>query len=39
MDAIREDGGQVGVYPISEKSWWDIGEWQEFNKTIEKFHL
>jgi len=39
MEAIRADGGQVGVYPISEKSWWDIGEWHEFSKTMEKFHL
>lgn len=28
---------KVGVYPISEKSWFDMGEWQEFQKMFKKF--
>ena len=33
---IRQNGGKVGVYPISEKSWLDTGEWQEYKKTLEQ---
>jgi dTDP-glucose pyrophosphorylase len=25
----------IGVFPVSEKSWLDIGEWTEYKKTIE----
>ena len=28
---------KIGVYPISEKSWFDMGEWQEFQKMFKKF--
>lgn len=34
IDQVRERGGKVGVFPVSEKSWCDIGEWQEYNRTI-----
>ena len=27
-------GKRVGVYPISESSWIDIGEWDEFKKAV-----
>lgn len=30
---------KIGIYPISEKSWTDIGEWVEYKKTLEKFGL
>ncbi len=29
--------GHVGVYPISEKSWLDIGQWEEYWKNIKYF--
>lgn len=32
---IKKRGGSIGVFPVSEKSWLDIGEWTEFNKTQE----
>jgi dTDP-glucose pyrophosphorylase/predicted transcriptional regulator len=32
MEKIRSNGGKVGVYPVSEKSWIDIGQWREFNE-------
>jgi dTDP-glucose pyrophosphorylase len=28
---------KIGVYPVSEKSWFDMGEWQEFQKMFKKF--
>lgn len=30
-------GKKIGVYPISENSWFDMGEWQEMRKMLEKF--
>jgi NDP-sugar pyrophosphorylase family protein len=34
IENIRVRGGRVGVFPISEKSWLDIGEWPEYIKTV-----
>ena len=30
-------GKKVGVFPIDDDAWVDIGQWAEFRKTIEKF--
>jgi len=35
MEAIRENGGRVGVYPVSEKSWIDVGQWKEYEKAYQ----
>lgn len=34
IEKIQKQGGSVGVYPVSEKSWRDIGEWDEYLKLI-----
>ena len=34
IDKIRKNGGTIGVYPISEKSWLDTGTWDEYKKTV-----
>jgi len=34
MEKIKGRGGKVGVFPISEKSWIDIGEWQFYSKIL-----
>ena len=34
VEDVQGAGGQVGVYPVSEKSWADIGEWQEYGRTL-----
>jgi dTDP-glucose pyrophosphorylase len=34
IDKIKSKGGRVGVFPISEKSWTDIGIWEEYLKII-----
>ena len=31
---LKENKKKIGVYPISEKSWIDIGQWEEYKKTI-----
>jgi len=33
---IQKKGRKVGVYPVSEKSWLDIGQWEEYNSTVRK---
>jgi NDP-sugar pyrophosphorylase family protein len=33
MEKVIAQGGRVGVFPVSEKSWMDIGVWDEYNKT------
>lgn len=33
MEKILERGGRVGVFPVSEGSWMDIGVWSEYNRT------
>lgn len=32
IDKVHKSGGNVGVFPVSEKSWKDIGEWDEYLK-------
>lgn len=37
FERIRERGGRIGVFPVSEGAWMDIGNWQEYNKTLDVF--
>jgi dTDP-glucose pyrophosphorylase len=39
IENVREKGGRVGVFPISENSWLDTGEWHEYKKTLERFKI
>ena len=32
FEKIRSDNGRIGVFPVSEKSWIDIGEWDVYMK-------
>lgn len=34
IEKIKQRNGKVGVFPVSEKSWKDIGEWDEYLKNI-----
>jgi dTDP-glucose pyrophosphorylase len=34
IENVRKRNGRVGVYPVSEKSWVDIGNWEEYSKYI-----
>lgn len=31
---LKEKKKRIGVYPISEKSWIDVGQWEEYRKAI-----
>ena len=34
MEKVKKSNGTVGVYPISEKSWIDVGQWEEYRKAL-----
>jgi len=34
INALKKKGERVGVYPVSQKSWVDIGQWEEYKKAI-----
>jgi dTDP-glucose pyrophosphorylase len=35
--ALKSDGGRIGVFPIGEQEWIDIGEWAEYRKALDSF--
>jgi NDP-sugar pyrophosphorylase family protein len=36
IDILKHTGRKIGVYPISEKSWIDTGEWDEYRSAVKK---
>ena len=34
IEKLKEQNRKVGVFPVSEKSWKDIGEWKEYFKFL-----
>lgn len=34
IEKVNNRGGKVGVFPVSEKSWKDIGEWDQYLKQM-----
>ena len=39
IKTIKSNKGSIGVYPIHEGEWSDVGEWDEFHKTEENYLL
>jgi len=37
IDHVRGCGWKVGVYPVSDHAWLDIGEWAEYKNAIKRF--
>ena len=37
IEQAREKGMRVGVFPIEEKNWFDIGQWAEYKNTLKHF--
>ena len=35
IEKVKNQGFKVGVFPIDEDSWIDVGQWTEYKKTIE----
>jgi len=34
IENVKKRNGNIGVFPVSEKSWKDIGNWEEYNSII-----
>ncbi len=34
---LRARKGRIGVYPVSEKSWFDVGRWDSYKETAKHF--
>jgi len=34
IEKVKKRKGQIGVFPVSEKSWKDIGNWSEYKEMI-----
>ena len=39
IERCKKDGNKVGVYPITEKSWVDMGQIDELNKLVDKLNV
>ncbi len=35
IEAIKNAGGRIGVFPIGENAWIDTGEWAEYRKAVD----
>ena len=36
INALQEKDHRVGVYPVSEKSWIDVGQWREYENVLNR---
>ncbi len=36
INAVKSQGGKVGVFPIGEKSWLDVGQWEEYRRSVKQ---
>jgi len=39
IEDIKKENMKIGVFPISERSWIDVGQWEEYKKAVDKFKL
>lgn len=39
MEDIIKKGGKVGVFPVNESSWMDIGEWKYYRETLKRYNV
>jgi dTDP-glucose pyrophosphorylase len=37
IENCHKKGMKVGIFPISEASWMDMGQWNEYHKTLDEF--
>lgn len=35
IESVNKRNGRIGVFPVSEKSWKDIGNWEEYSSGIQ----
>ncbi len=34
LNLIKGRGGKIGVFPVSENSWIDVGEWEKYKESF-----
>jgi len=34
---VKKHKGRIGIYPVSEKSWFDVGQWDPYKETANHF--
>lgn len=39
IERVRERGGRVAVFPVSDKAWIDTGEWAEYRKALKQLRV
>ena len=39
IEIMKSQGLSVGVFPITEKSWLDVGQWEEYSATLKQLGL
>ncbi len=39
ISILRDKSHRVGVYPVSEKSWIDVGQWQEYRDALKSLEM
>jgi dTDP-glucose pyrophosphorylase len=37
IEQVKKNNGKVGVYPVSENSYYDSGQWKEYGNMLEAF--
>jgi NDP-sugar pyrophosphorylase family protein len=38
IEKIIQRNGRIGVFPVSEGAWMDIGDWNQYSETQQKFN-
>ena len=39
INKLQEKSMNVGVFPVSEKSWVDVGQWTEYKKALKELKI
>jgi len=39
VNTLKNSGFKVGVHPVTEKSWLDVGQWEEYSATLKQLGL
>lgn len=39
IESVKEMGGKVAVFPVSDKAWLDTGEWAEYRKALKQLQV
>lgn len=39
LNKVKKKGMKIGVFPISENSWLDVGQWPEYKNNVNKLNI